>query len=335
MNGIIHSTRLKIIALFVGMLLLCLLMALSVVSGYTDTSWETAISAYTHFDGSNAQIIVKTSRVPRAIIGAVIGVSLAISGVILQAITRNPIASPEFFGINAGAGFFIVAAVTFLGISSLQQFMWIGFLGAGIAGISVYALGSAGREGLTPIRLTLAGAVMAALFASLTQGMLVSNEKGLEEVLFWLAGSVEGRKLELLAPVLPYLVCSWIGALFLARQLNTFSLGEDVAKGLGQRTGAFKLLATLLVILLCGGSVAVAGPIAFIGVVVPHFARFLVGSHHGWVISYSGVIGGILLVAADIAARFIIMPDEVPVGVMTAIIGTPFFIYIARKGKFK
>ncbi|MBN3545356.1 FecCD family ABC transporter permease [Fictibacillus barbaricus] len=331
----LYGNNRKAAGLIIGIILALIIMALSVVLGYTNTSFKQAIEAYTAFNGSNEHLIIQLSRVPRSLVGMAVGISLGIAGVLMQALTRNPIASPDIFGINAGAGFFIVFSVTFLGISSIQQFMWIGFLGAAVAAGLAYALGSAGKGGLTPVKLTLAGAVMAALFASLTQGMLVTNEKALDEVLFWLAGSVEGRKLSMLTAVIPALAFAWIVSVLLSRQLNAFALGEDVAVSLGQKTVIFKLAAALMVILLAGGSVAIAGPISFIGIVVPHFARFLVGNDHRWIVPYSALIGGIMLVLADIGARYIIMPEEAPVGVVTALIGTPFFIYIVRKGIFQ
>ncbi|OOE12266.1 FecCD family ABC transporter permease [Fictibacillus arsenicus] len=334
MNGILQGNKIRTAALILGVFISLIAMVLSVVLGYTDTSLSMAIEAYTAFNGSNEHLIIHLSRVPRALVGMAVGISLGIAGVLMQALTRNPIASPDIFGVNAGAGFFIVFGVTFLGITSIQQFMWIGFLGAAVASSLAYALGSAGRGGLTPVKLTLAGAVMAALFASLTQGMLVTNEKALDEVLFWLAGSVEGRKLSMLAEVMPALLIAWIVSILLSRQLNAFALGEDVAVSLGQKTVIFKFAAALMVVLLAGGSVAIAGPISFIGIVVPHFARYLVGSDHRWIVPFSALTGGIMLVLADIGARFIIMPEEAPVGVVTALLGTPFFIYIVRKGIF-
>jgi iron complex transport system permease protein len=335
MNGILYGNKRKATGLAIGVIIALIIMALSVVLGYTNTSFKQAIEAYTAFNGSNEHLIIQLSRVPRSLVGMAVGISLGIAGVLMQALTRNPIASPDIFGVNAGAGFFIVFGVTFLGVSSIQQFMWIGFLGAAVAAGMAYALGSAGKGGLTPVKLTLAGAVMAALFASLTQGMLVTNEKALDEVLFWLAGSVEGRKLSMLTAVMPALLVAWVISILLSRQLNAFALGEDVAVSLGQKTAIFKLAAALMVIMLAGGSVALAGPISFIGIVVPHFARYLVGNDHRWIIPYSAMIGGIMLVLADIGARYIIMPEEAPVGVLTALIGTPFFIYIVRKGIFQ
>lgn len=318
--------------LLLALLLLLVLMSLSIVYGYTNTTWKMAIDAFTAFDGSNEHIIIQSVRLPRALIAAAVGASLAIGGVLLQTLTKNPLAAPEIFGINAGAGFAVVIAVSLFSISNLQFFTWVSFLGAAISFIFVYIIGSIGREGLTPMKLTLAGAAMSAMFSSMTQGFLVLNETALEQVLFWLAGSVSGRKLETLTAVFPYLAAGWIFSMAIAGKMNVLSMGEDVAKGLGLKTGMLKLGAGVMVVLLSGGAVAVAGPIGFLGIVIPHITRAVVGIDHRWIIPFAGLFGGMLLLIADIASRYIIMPQEVPVGVMTAVIGTPFFVYIARRG---
>lgn len=320
------------IILLSAFVLMLVLMWASIIYGYTKTSWQTAINAFIDNNGSNEHIIIETVRLPRAMIAAAVGASLAIAGVLMQTLTKNPLASPSIFGINAGAGFAVVAALTLFHVANLQAFSGLAFLGAAVAAISVYVIGSVGREGLTPMKLTLAGAAMAAMFSSFTQGLLVVNEAALEQVLFWLAGSVQGRKLETLISVLPYLGLGWILALVIAGKMNILAMGEDVARGLGLKTGVIKITIGVIVILLAGGSVAVAGPIGFIGIVIPHITRSIIGIDHRWVIPLAGFLGAILLLSADIGARYILMPSEVPVGVMTAIIGTPFFIYIARRG---
>ncbi|TKC15387.1 FecCD family ABC transporter permease [Robertmurraya kyonggiensis] len=322
----------RIIGLLFTVIFLLLLMCASIVYGYTDTTWRMAWEALQNNNGSNEHLVIETVRLPRALIAAAVGSSLAIAGALMQTLTKNPLASPGILGVNAGAGFAVVLGVTLFSISNLQAFTWIAFLGAAVAAIGVYVIGTIGREGLTPMKLTLAGAAMAAMFSSFTQGFLVINEAALEQVLFWLAGSVQGRKLEILTAVLPYLIIGWLGAILLAGKMNVLSMGEDVAKGLGVQTGLVKIVTAIVIILLAGGAVAIAGPIAFIGIVVPHITRALVGIDHRWVIPFSGLLGGILLLVADILARYVIMPQEVPVGVMTAIIGTPFFIFIARRG---
>ncbi|CAM3996999.1 FecCD family ABC transporter permease [Mesobacillus zeae] len=329
---LLKNTGQKWLGFLIAIIILLFLMCASIVYGYTDTTWSTAIDAFVNFNGSNEHIVIESVRLPRSLIAAAVGASLAIAGVLMQTLTRNPLASPDILGVNAGAGAAVVVAVTVFGNSNLELFTWLSFLGAAVASVSVYAVGSIGREGLTPMKLTLAGAAITAMFASITQGVLVLSEAVLEEVLFWLAGSVAGRKLENLTAVLPYLAAGWIFSLLLTAKLNVLSMGEDVAKGLGVNTGLLKIGIGAIIIMLSGGAVAIAGPIGFIGIVIPHLARSIVGMDHRWVIPYSGVLGGVLLLLADISSRYIIMPQEVPVGVMTAIIGTPFFIYIARKG---
>jgi iron complex transport system permease protein len=333
MTYLFSRTSSRWLGLIIGIFLLIVSFASSIVFGQTPITFNTAMEAFLSFDeNSTEHIIITTTRISRAVIATVIGSSLAVAGALMQALTKNPLASPSIFGINAGAVFFVVLAITFFSFSSLTQYMWIAFLGAGVAAIMVYLLGSFGRDGLTPIKIVLAGAAITALFLSLTQGLLVINGQNLEGVLFWLAGSVAGRTLDMLVPILPYMIGGWVVALFLGHSVNILTLGEDVAKGLGQRTILVKALMALVIIVLAGGSVAVGGSIGFIGLITPHIVRGLVGSDYRWILPYCALYGASLLLLADIAARFIMMPQEVPIGVMTALIGTPFFIYIARRG---
>jgi iron complex transport system permease protein len=306
-------------------------MISSILLGITNYQWNTVIEAYTHFDGSNEHLILRTARVPRALIAATVGASLAIAGALMQALTKNPLASPGIFGVNAGAALFIVIAVSIFNIGSSAEYAWVAFLGAGIVALFVYAAGSLGGAGLTPVKITLAGAAITAFASSITQGVLLVNGKAFDQVLYWLVGSVAGREMSMLTPVIPYIAVAWIAAFFIAGPINILMMGEDIARGLGQRTLLVKTIAAVIIVLLAGGSVAVAGPIGFIGIVIPHMARYWVGSDHRWLIPYCGVIGAILLLLADIGSRFILMPKELPVGVLTALIGVPFFIYIARR----
>jgi len=312
-------------------LMFCCFVA-SVRFGFTTIKWSDLIVAFVDYDESSMeQVVVMTTRVPRALIAVSIGASLAMAGAIMQAVTRNPLASPSVMGINAGASTGIVAAVTIFKVTQMSLLVWISFGGAALAAAAVYILGSLGRDGLSPLKIIMAGSAMTALFVSITQGMLVHNENGLQDVMFWLAGSIAGRDLNALLVVLPYMGIGWITALLLSRQLNIVGMGDEAAKGLGQRTLWVKLAAGIIVVVLAGGAVSVAGPIGLIGIVVPHVARYIVGIDYRWLLPYSALLGAILLLAADVIARFIILPEEVPVGIMTAAIGAPFFIYIARK----
>ena len=325
------QSRYRLIAgLLLGLFTLLLCLIASMAYGAVELPFKTIYTALTAFDGSSAHLIVRTIRLPRTLIAIVVGASLAVAGSIMQGLTYNPLAAPDILGINAGAALAVVVAIFLFNDTSASTYAWFGFLGAGVAALAVYLLGSLGRNGMTPLKLTVAGAALTALLSSLTTGILVLNQRTLEEVRHWLAGSVAGRDLNLFIQVLPYIVVGLVVAIALGKQLTTLALGEDVAIGLGQQTAWVKVVAAISVVLLSGSSVAVAGPIGFIGLVVPHIVRFLVGIDYRWILPYSAIMGAILLLLADISARLIIQPQELPVGVMTALVGAPFFIYLAR-----
>jgi iron complex transport system permease protein len=280
---------------------------------------------------STSHLIIRTLRVPRAAVAASVGAALAVAGAIMQGITRNPMGDTGILGINTGAAFAVVMAVSLLKVASFNVYVWFAFAGGAITAAIVYGLSAIGRGSPTPLRLTIAGSAVAALISSLTTAVLILNQRTLEEVRFWLAGSVAGRDLNLLVQVLPYLLTGLILALLLGRQITTLSLGDDIARGLGQQTGLIKLACTVCVVLLAGSAVAAAGPIAFIGLVIPHVVRFLVGVDYRWILPYSAACGGILLIFADVAARIVARPSEIPVGIMTALIGGPFFIVLVQR----
>ncbi|WP_018885485.1 FecCD family ABC transporter permease [Paenibacillus massiliensis] len=333
MKPLLQRNRSKLIGLVAALLLLAVAFIGSIALGTTPIAPSTTLEALVSYNpANNEQLIIMTTRVPRAAFALAVGAALAIAGALMQALTRNPLASPGLFGINAGAVLAVVLSLTILPLSSLSQLVWAAFVGAAIAALLVYVLGSLGGGGLSPLRLVLAGSALTALFGAMTQGLLVLDESGLQNVLFWLAGSVAGKELPLLQQVLPYMITGGIAALGLGYPLTVLSSGEDVAKGLGQRTLLVKVIAAAAVVLLAGSAVAVAGAIGFVGLVMPHFARYLAGTDYRWVIPYSAVLGGILLLAADIVARFPVQPGELPLGVVTGLIGMPFFIYIARTG---
>ncbi|GGE26623.1 siderophore ABC transporter permease [Marinithermofilum abyssi] len=335
-----------------GLVWLIVLWAVSMIAsvklGLTHIDWHTMKDALTTEQPTKEQLVIQTTRIPRALIATFVGASLAVAGALMQALTRNPLASPGILGINAGAAFFVVLATSLFTVSSFSAMTWIAFAGAAVSGVIVFAVSSVGRGGVTPLKLTLAGAAITAFFSTLTQGLLVTDEKTLDEVLYWLAGSIAGRSLDHLWQILPFFLIAWLIALGIARHITILTMGEHVAKGLGQRTAWVKMAAALVVIFLAGGSVAVAGPIGLVGLVVPHIARSMAGNDYRWILPYCALIGASYLLLADVGARYLIMPDgpvmkwmsglgtrvltdEVPVGVITALIGTPFFITIARR----
>jgi iron complex transport system permease protein len=308
-----------------GLLLVCLLG--SILLGAADIAPGTVWQAIVQFDGSTEHLIIRTVRLPRAILAVVVGAALAVAGAITQGLTRNPLAAPDILGINVGAALAMVLAVFWRGSGSYVGFA---FGGAAIAAITVYWLGSMGRSGLTPLKLVIAGAALSYLLSSLTTGILILSQRTLDEIRFWLAGSLAGQDMATMVPVLPYIAVGLVASLTLGRQLTLMSLGEDVAQGLGLQTTWVKVGSAIAVVLLAGSAVALAGPIGFVGLVVPHVVRFAVGVDYRWILPYSIIFGGILLSVADLAARLVIRPQELPVGIMTAIVGAPFFIYLAR-----
>lgn len=330
----LHSRKKKLVSLGAGAVLLLIGMLVSILYGIHLFELKDLWRAYTQFDGSDAHLIIRNTRVPRALIAAAVGASLAIAGAIMQVLTKNPLASPSIFGINSGAVLFIVVSLAMLGSSlTMNGMVWIALAGAATTSLLVFTLGMQGRSGFEPIKLTLAGASVAAFASSLSSGIMLINKESLDSALFWMVGSVSGRQLSHLTIVFPYMLLGWVLALLLAGSLNVMALGDDSAKGLGQRMMLIRVVSVLAVVLLAGSSVAVAGPIAFIGLIVPHLCRYIFGNDYRWLLPYCGLVGAILLVFADIASRFILMPKEVPVGVATALIGVPFLIYVARRSK--
>ncbi|MEL6901519.1 MAG: iron ABC transporter permease [Cyanobacteria bacterium J06606_4] len=302
----------------------------SVALGIADISPPEVYRALIAPDGSTEHLIIRTVRVPRSVTAMLVGAAVSVAGAIMQGVTRNPLADPGILGINAGAAFAVVTSVFWFDAASLSVYAGFALLGAAIAAITVYGLGSLGRGGLTPLNLTIAGAALTALVSSLTTASLILSQRTLEEIRFWLAGSVAGRDIDLIIQVLPYLGSGLLLGLSMGKQLTTLSLGESVAQGLGQKTAWVKGVAAVSVVLLAGGSVAIAGPIGFIGLIVPHIVRFWAGGDYRWILPYSALVGAILLLLADISARLIIQPQELPVGIMMPLLGAPFFVYLVR-----
>ena len=328
----LNSASAKMAGLLLGGLAALGAFLASIMLGTTDIAWSSLLSAFNHYDPSKiAHIILLTERLPRALIAALVGASLAIAGALMQTMTRNPLASPGILGINAGAMFFVVVAVSLLPLHTPAHYVWSALLGALVAAILVVLL-SRGRHGeLSPLRVVLAGVAVTAMFVSFSQGLLVIDQQSFESVLYWLAGSVSGRDLALILPLLPLFGGALLLSAFLVRHANALLLGDDMVTGLGMQATTIKLLLGIVVIVLAGSSVALAGMIGFMGLIVPHMARGLFGIDHRWLLPACALLGACLLLLADVASRFIIPPQEIPVGVMTALIGTPFFIYLARR----
>lgn len=326
MNTGLRATGLALLLVMVSLAFLG-----SIMFGIVKVPLRSVMDAFISFDGSREHLIIRSVRLPRAVIAVLVGSSLAVAGCMMQAVSRNALAGPELFGINYGAALTAVVASFWLGTTSLQMFAWSSLLGAAVAGMLVFLLSSAGKGAMSPIRLVLAGSTLNLLFASLTQGILIMNEQSLDTMRFWLAGALTGRDMGLLVQLMPYIGIGWVGAAMLSRQLNIFGLGEEVAQSLGQRMLLIRVGCIAAVVLLAGSAVAIAGPIGFIGLAVPHIARMLAGEDYRWIVPFSALLGALLLLAADIGARFVLPGQEIPVGVVTAFFGAPFLIYLAQR----
>lgn len=328
------TTLYRVAGLVIATLALVVITLLSLRVGSIEITMVDVIHALLDFDsGSYEQLVVRSQRLPRTIIGIGVGAALAVAGAAMQAATRNPLAGPGILGVNSGAAFGVVTAVFFLGITHPFGFIWFAFAGGLLATTVVFMIGSAGPGGASPIKLALAGVVVSALLGSWTTALVLFDEQSLDVMRFWSAGSLSGRTLDVFFAVAPFLVIGVVALLLLSDHLNILSLDEDSARALGMNTTRMRAFVSVVVVLIAGAAVAVAGPIGFVGLAVPHIVRWVSGPDYRWVIGYCVIVGPVLLVSADILGRVIARPSEVQVGIVTAMVGAPFLIALARRRK--
>ncbi|MFG1922156.1 FecCD family ABC transporter permease [Cryptosporangium sp. NPDC048952] len=276
-----------------------------------------------------------TKRIPRTILAAVVGAALAVSGAVMQGVTRNPLADPGILGVNMGAALAIVIGITTFGLSSVTSYVWVAIVGAGLAAVFVYSVGSLGRGGATPLKLALAGTATTVAFISLIRAVVLPRGDVAGLFLSWEIGGVGGATFSSLRQVAPFLVVGFVVSLAVARPLNSLALGDELATGLGERVAVTRALSAIGAVLLCAGAVAAAGPIMYVGLIAPHVCRLIVGTDHRWLLPFSAVLGAVLLTVADVLGRIVNRPDEIDVGILAALVGAPFFIYIVRKQKVR
>lgn len=320
-----------LLQIFIASLSVIACMLLSVQIGAADISSSLVWEALTTSKDDFQHLIIRTVRVPRVLSGAVIGMALAVAGALMQGLTRNPLASPGILGINAGAAFAVVCALVFYGQPPLLTFALFAAAGAGLSAVFVYMLASMGAGGATPMKLTLAGAIFTAFLSAITTTILIFDEETLDQVRFWTAGSLAGRDFLILSNTAPYVFVGMLIAIALGKHITALSLGDDVASSLGQNTKRIKQFAFVAVILTAGGATALAGPVGFVGLIVPHITRFLVGTDYRRILPTSALVGALVVTLADMFARTLIRPQELPVGIVMGLLGAPFFIYLARK----
>ncbi|YCH07174.1 FecCD family ABC transporter permease [Arthrobacter sp. alpha11c] len=293
------------------------------------TIWE----AITNFNPESGDHAVVIARIPRTVLGLLAGAALGLAGAAMQGVARNPLADPGILGLNAGAALAVVVGIYVFGVGSLTGYIWFAFIGAAAAAVVVYAIASRGRDGATPVKLALAGAALSAGLFSLMNVILVSSQDTLDRFRFWQVGSIGGRDWSVLLPALPFLTVGAVIVMASGRILNSLALGDDIARGLGQNVALSRGIIGLGIVLLCGSATALAGPIGFLGLVIPHAVRSLTGPDYRWVLPFSMISAPILLIIADVIGRVVLLPGEVPAGIMTALVGAPVFVWLIRRGK--
>jgi iron complex transport system permease protein len=333
-RGLLQRASLRTLGLVAAVVLLAVATFASIAFGSKPMSFGTVFDALFHYNSAlDDHLIVRSLRVPRTIIGLLVGAALGLAGAVMQGVARNPLADPGILGVEAGAALFVVVAIHSFGVATLIGYVWFAFAGAAITSVVVYTVGSLGREGATPVKLALAGAAITTFLGSITTAILLFDVATLDQFRFWAVGSLSGRDGRIAAQMAPFIIVGSVMALLSGKLLNALALGDDVARSLGQRIGVARLFSAVAVVLLVGAATAAAGPIGFVGLTVPHIARAITGPDYRWVLPYSMVLAPVLLLSADVIGRVIARPGEVQVGIITALIGSPFFVALVRRRK--
>ncbi|MBV7246793.1 MULTISPECIES: iron chelate uptake ABC transporter family permease subunit [Streptomyces] len=331
--GLVRTNAGRALGLLLALAVLVLVLAASLAVGAKSVPLPDVWSALTAPDGSEHAFIVRELRVPRALLALTAGAALGVSGALIQALTRNPLADPGILGVNAGAGFAVTIGVGFLGLSSITAYLWLSFAGAILVTALVYVIGSAGQGGGTPIRLTLVGVAIGAVLAGISSAITLLKPDAFVKLVGWSAGSLAGRDWNILFTVLPFIGAGLLLALLVARPLNAVALGDDLARSLGADIVRTRLLVILSVTLLAGAATAAAGPIGFVGLMVPHVARWFIGPDQRWIIPYTAICSPLLLIVADVLGRVVLSPQELQAGIVTAFVGAPVLILLVRRKK--
>ncbi|CAK7282039.1 FecCD family ABC transporter permease [Streptomyces misionensis] len=316
------------LGLVLAVAVLVLVALASIAIGAKALSLDQVWHGLFHDTGTYGDVVVD-ERLARTLLGLLAGAALGLSGAVLQALTRNPLADPGLLGINAGASAAVVTAITFFGVTSLSGYVWFAFLGAAAVGALVWFLG--GSRGATPVRLALAGTAISAALYGYLQAVMIMDDAALGRMRFWTVGSLASATNATIAQVLPFLAAGTLLALALARPLNAMTMGDDTARSLGARPHRTRALAMLAATVLCGAATAACGPIVFVGLMVPHAVRSFTGPDLRWILPYAAVLSPVLLLGADVVGRVVARPAELQVGIVTAVIGGPVFIYLVRR----
>jgi iron complex transport system permease protein len=324
----------RILGLVTVLFLLVVVVFLSLMVGAKQIPLGVVWDALFHSSNSYDYTIIHESRIPRTIIALAVGPAFGLAGAIIQALTRNPLADPGILGVNAGAAFAVALAVGVFSVTSLSQYIWFALIGAFVATIVVYIIsGGAGKKSPSPIHITLAGVALGAALSGITTSLTLMNRRAFAGMLNWSVGSIARKGIEDLWPVLPFLIIGIILALVIAPSLNAIAFGDDRASSLGVNVGMVRMVGLMSITLLAGGATAIAGPIGFIGLMVPHCVRWFIGPDQPWIFIFSLFVAPLILLLSDIIGRIIMSPSEIAVGIITGFIGAPILLILVRRKK--
>ena len=325
---------------FVFSIILCLallsIMAIFSISlGAKSIAFTKVIDVLLGNDPDSLEATIILQRIPRTVFGILAGGALGISGALMQSITRNPIADPSILGVNTGASLFVVAGIAFFNITVAYQYIWLAIIGAGVTAVFVYSVASMGKDGATPLKLALSGSAVSIVLGSLVSTIMLPNNRVMEAFRFWQVGSIGSATWENIMLISPFLIVGFIISMFISGYLNNLALGDEAATALGTNVVMTRTIGALSSVLLCGATTALAGPIGFVGLIVPHIIRLIFGSEMGKMLPLSFLGSAILMLVSDVIGRIISLPGETEVGIVTAVLGAPVFILAIRKGRVK
>ena len=325
---------------FVFSIILCLallsVMAIFSISlGAKNIAFSKVIEVLLGNDPDSLEQAIILQRIPRTIFGILAGGALGISGALMQSITRNPIADPSILGVNTGASLFVVAGIAFFNITVAYQYIWLAIIGAGVTAVFVYSVASMGKDGATPLKLALSGSAVSIVLGSLVSTIMLPNNRVMEAFRFWQVGSIGSATWENIMLISPFLIVGFIISMFISGYLNNLALGDEAATALGTNVVMTRTIGALASVLLCGATTALAGPIGFVGLIIPHIIRLIFGSEMSKMLPLSFLGSAILMLISDVIGRIISLPGETEVGIVTAVLGAPVFILAIRKGRVK
>lgn len=330
-SGVAGTNRRRLLGLAVAAALVVITCAASLAIGTENIAPPVVWDALTDYRDVGDQWVVRDLRIPRTALALVVGVALGLSGAVIQAVARNPLADTGVLGINSGASLFVVAAVAFLGLRGVWSYIWFAFAGALVAMVLVYLIGWSGRSTADPVRVLLAGIAVGAVLDGISFTVRLRNPRAFDNIRFWDTGALDGRGLEVTAAIAPFIAVGVVLCIVISRSLNATSLGDELAASLGGNVVRVQALSLVAVTLLAGAATAGAGPIGFVGLMVPHLVRRFVGPDWRWIMAYSTLAAPALLLAADIVGRVAVRPAELPAGIVTAFIGAPVLIWVIRR----